>query len=473
MAAVADRVKESVVRTLSRYNMLRFGPRLGVAVSGGADSVCLLHVLAGLAPKLGLDLTVLHVKHHLRGEESDGDAAFVAELAASLGLSSEQRSLDPAVLKNGNLEQNARQGRLECFGLWRRLLGLDAVALAHTRSDQAETVLMRIVRGTAPAGLAAIQPVTSDRRIRPLIETPSSGVRQWLSERRLAWREDSSNRSLDLMRNRIRLAILPLLAEENPKIEAALARLATLTGEEELYWARLTARILEEVSTREGQSIILDTAQLAGMEKALARRVLKLAAELVSGSGQGLELIHYEQLFSLATDRCDGTVTLAGLVALRSFNGLRLTPDAPATDAAQEFESVIPGPGVFGQGWLTQPIRLERGDLTPVTGPQFFLPGCRYNGDRHWLDGDLIAFPLVLRVWRHGDRYQPQGARREYSLHELFQRARVPRWERAGWPVIIATNRIVWARRFGVADWAAAAPGRSNPIEVREAAAGS
>jgi len=472
MAAVADRVMESVVRTLSRYNMLRFGRRFGVAVSGGADSVCLLHVLAGLLPGLGLDLTVLHINHRLRGKESEGDAAFVSELAALLRLPYQECSLDPARLKAGNLEQNARQARLECFARWREALRLDAVALAHTRSDQAETVLMRIVRGTGPAGLAGIQPVTKDRRIRPLIETPAAEVRHWLSGRGLAWREDSSNQSLDLTRNRVRLEFLPALARENPKIEAALARLANLTGEEAQYWERLTSGILAEISTADEQAIILDASALAGLDQPVARRVLKLAAELVADQGPGLELIHYEELLRLATGQRDGSVVLSGLIAARSFNRLRLSKASPPRNDLQQPEA-IHGMGLFGPDWLKQPIRLEPSHLPPDAGLQVFWPGCRYNGGRHWFDGDLVAFPLVLRVWRPGDRYQPYGARREYSLHELFRRMRVPRWERDGWPVIISGNRIVWARRFGVADWAAAAPGRPNPIEVIEALTGS
>jgi tRNA(Ile)-lysidine synthase len=200
--------------------------------------------------------------------------------------------------------------------------------------------------------------------------------------------------------------------------------------------------------------------------------VLKQAAEIVANQGPGLELIHYDELLRLATGQRDGSLTLSGVLATRSFNRLRLSKASLLSRGVKHTEPIL-GTGLFCPDWLNLPIRLEHSHLPPDAGLQVFSPGCRYNGGRHWFDGDLVAFPLVLRVWRPGDRFQPQGAKREYSLRELFRRLQVPRWERDGWPVIVSGSRIVWARRFGVADWAAAAPGRSNPIEVIEALTGS
>lgn len=450
--------------------MLRFGRRIGVAVSGGADSVCLLHVLASLAPELGLQLSVLHVNHGLRGEESDGDARFVQELAGSFGLAALEAGLDPAKLRKGNLEQNARRERLRLFAQWRTEVGLDAIALGHTRTDQAETVLLRLVRGSGPAGLVGIQPVTEDGRIRPLIDVSAQEVRRWLSAHGLTWREDSSNRSEELARNRIRSKIMPALAAENPQVEAALARLAELAWEDERYWAPLVESSLESAGVCEDTSMILDLKAIARMEPALARRALRAAAKRVRGGAEGLNLDHYEALYRLASARRDGLVRLAGLTAMRSFDQLRIARGEQG--ARREVEVKIPGLGEFEGGGVAVRLSASRRPGEEIREGQEFSPGCRYNGGRHWLDGDRIAFPLVLRVWRAGDRYQPHGARREYSLHELFQRERVPRWERGCWPVIVSDDRIVWSRRFGAADWAAAAPDSANAIEVREAGTG-
>lgn len=469
MAAVADRVKELVVRTLHRYNMLRFGRRLGVAVSGGADSVCMLHLLAELAPELGLALTVLHVNHGLRGAESEGDQRFVENLAATLGMRCTLARLDEAALRRGNLEQSARRERLRLFSEWRSSLALDAVAVGHTRSDQAETVLMRLVRGTALPGLAGIQAVTADRRIRPLIETGRQEVRDWLERRGLGWREDSSNGFDRLLRNRVRQTVLPVLRLENPRIEEALSRLARIAQQEEEAWQGIVEPIMARVSRPDGDALILDSAELARMGQALARRVLRQAVERVRGGLEGLDQVHFEALERLIRDRDAGAVSLPGVRAERCFSEIRIAAP-PAETKGLDLE--LGGPGVYGKGWLSTEVELRRVQSTGEEGFQAFSHGSRYNGGRHFLDGDLAGFPLRLRAWKPGDRYQPHGARREYLLHELFQRRRIPRWERDTWPVIVSGQRIAWARRFGVADWAAAAPGHPNAIEVRDVSTG-
>jgi tRNA(Ile)-lysidine synthase len=263
---------------------------------------------------------------------------------------------------------------------------------------------------------------------------------------------------------------MPVLAAENPQVEPALARIAELAWEDERYWAPLVEASLESAGYCEDTSIILDLNAIARLEPALARRVLRAAAKRVRGGAEGLDLDHYEALYRLASARRDGMVKLAGLTAMRSFDQLRMARQEQKE--RQDVEVKIPGLGEFGGCGVAVRLTAWGRRSEEIRQSQEFSPVCRYNGGRHWLDGDRIAFPLVLRVWRAGDRYQPHGARREYSLHELFQRARVPRWERGCWPVIVSGERIVWSRRFGAADWAAAAPDSANVVEVREAGAG-
>ncbi len=447
--------------------MLRFGRRLGVGVSGGGDSVCLLRLLVELAPELGLGLTVLHVNHGLREHESEDDARFVAELAESLGLAHHEARLDLPALRRGNLEQKARQERIRLFSQWRSSLRLDAVALGHTMTDQAETVCMRLLRGCGPAGLAGIMPVTQDCRIRPLIAVARPRVRQWLAERGYEWREDSSNESPERLRNRVRGEILPMLVQENPRIEAGLARLAGLAGEEESAFRAITGELLKRVSRSEDGALLLDSRSLDHLEPAAAQRVLRQAAELVRGSLSRLDHVHFEEFARLLKQRNSGEVRAPGLRLRRSFDQIRIEP-AEATIDAGPREVRMDGLGRYRAEWGAAAVELQRPEVLPDEGFHVSGPGCRYNGGRQILDGDLLAFPLVLRAWRYGDRYQPNGARREYLLHELFQRERIPRWDRERWPVIISGERIVWARRFGVAEWAAAAPGRPNLIEVRD-----
>src|SRR5476651_686134 len=216
--------------------MFHPGQPIGVAVSGGADSVCLLHALLELAPKWNLHLSVLHLNHQLRGDESRQDAEFVRDLAARLGLPFLIREADVAA-SSDNLEQAARLARLAFFHEVLAAGAVSRVALGHTRSDQAETVLFRFLRGSGTAGLAGIRPVTSQGIVRPLIEIERSQVTQFLRERGIPWREDSSNASLQFARNRIRRQLLPQLASAwNPAIVQTLAHTADWALAEEAWW---------------------------------------------------------------------------------------------------------------------------------------------------------------------------------------------------------------------------------------------
>src|ERR1035441_1467406 len=209
---------DRVAKTIARYSMFQPDQRVGVAVSGGADSVSLLHVLRELAPRWNLRLVVLHLDHKLRGEESHQDAAFVRDLAATLDLPFEFEETDVAALcreTGENIEQAARAARLEFFRRVIQAETVDRVAAGHTRSDQAETVLFRFLRGSGTAGLAGIRPVTDDGIVRPLVEIDRPEIERYLRARGIAWRNDSTNASTAFARNRIRHELLPQLTRDS------------------------------------------------------------------------------------------------------------------------------------------------------------------------------------------------------------------------------------------------------------------
>src|SRR6266849_5944710 len=210
-------VFERVLKTISRYNMLPAGARVAVAVSGGADSVCLLHILREAAPRFGLTLSVAHFNHKLRGAASDEDECFVARMAAGAGLAFHRADAD---LSEGreNLEQAGRRARQSFFQKLIRDGCADRVALGHTRDDQAETVLFRLMRGSGLAGLAGIYPVTTEGLIRPLIGVTRAEIEGYLQARTIPWRDDATNRDPRFARNRIRRDLLPQLRREwNPR----------------------------------------------------------------------------------------------------------------------------------------------------------------------------------------------------------------------------------------------------------------
>jgi tRNA(Ile)-lysidine synthase len=436
---------------------------VGVAVSGGADSVGLAAVLRELAPRFGLRLRVLHLDHGLRGEESRGDAEFVRELASSWGL--------PVVLQTarmpegGNLEEAARKARQGFFRQQMASGVVDRVALGHTRSDQAETVLFRFLRGSGSAGLAAIRPVTASGLVRPLIEVERNEVRTWLRDRGIGWREDSSNRDPAFARNRIRHELLPKLsADWNPALEATLARTADWALAEESYWQEEIGRLAEALFTRRGGAIVVGADRLAGFPLAVARRVVRRAVEEVKGNLRGIGFDHVQAMVDLAgAPQGRGRVEARGVEAMRSLDWLRFAPSRLARPA---YRLAVSGPPCVVRPGTDFAICLELAENRGTFGKD----DCVYNERVDCLDWRSVSGPLELRSWLPGDRYHPAGRFGEEKLKALFERDRVPVWERWEWPVLTRGSTILWTRRFGSSSAAAASATSQIVLRIREIA---
>lgn len=419
------------------------GARLGVAVSGGADSVFLLEALR----ELGYELHVLHVNHGLRGEESEEDERFVRELARRHGLPvSVHRAAPPPA--DANLEQELRRIRYRFFQQARAGHRLERVATGHTRSDQAETVLLRLARGAGVRGLCGIHPVNRNGIIRPLIETGRAEIRQWLAGRGLAWREDSSNRSLQWRRNRVREQVLPVLAATlNPRIEEMLARTAALAWEDEREWSRRVEEALEAAGVT-APPFVVEAEWLRRLGPALGRRVVRRLLALAAGSEASLAFEHADAAWNLVAAGCgSGKAVAPGALAWRSMDWIRFQPlrqeaRGPAGPVRLE------GPGEVRLG----PWRIAAG------GPAEQPWQARYNEGSELAAG-AADFPLTVRCWQPGDRFHPAGRPEPVKLKDLFQRSRIPSWERSEWPIVEAGGRIVWCRGFGAAAWAQRAPG--------------
>jgi tRNA(Ile)-lysidine synthase len=450
-----------MVQTIERHRMFTPGDRVAVAVSGGADSVCLLHVLLDLAPRWDLTLSVLHVNHNLRGDASRDDAEFVRSLAAGLSLPFTLCDLD---LSNppGNLEEAARHARLAFFHdqLGRGLA--TRVAVGHTRSDQAETVLFRFLRGSGATGLAAIRPVTDRGIVRPLIEIDRGEIVGFLRDRAIPWREDATNATLDFARNRIRHQLLPQLSREwNPALAETLARTADLSLAEEAYWKAETDRLAELHLTCRDGAILMSAAALAALPLAAARRLVRHAIQLAGGGHKSSGFSHIGAVLELAArPQGNGRTQLPGIEVHRSFDWLRFASAAPAD--AYSVRPAVPGVTRIPGTYLA--ISLELLENSETTR----LPNTVYNSLVGCLDWNRLSGPLELRSWRPGDQYQPMGIPAAKKIKALFQQARIPAWERAQWPVLTDAESIVWARRFGTAAAVTAGIESSRVLAVGE-----
>jgi tRNA(Ile)-lysidine synthase len=422
--------------------LLKPGLRLAVGLSGGPDSVALTRALAERSKQLGLVLHAAHLHHGLRGEEADGDLAFARALAAELGLPFHEARVDceaEAKAQVQTIEEAARHLRYRWF---RQLMATDeveAVATAHTRDDQAETVLAKFLRGAWTEGLSGIHPVVEfpeGRILRPLLATTRAEVEAYLAAIGQGWREDSSNRHLTFTRNRIRHELLPLLESWNPRLREHLAQMAQLARDEEAWWTSEVAKVAPQLllhgrpvrggGREAGDGLALDFTRLAALAPALQRRLLRFAAEEL---GADLDFPATEALRALALcGRAGQRLELVqGLRAERTARELRLAiqPVAAAgTDAAAEYHVAIPGEvAAFGMR-----LRIEASE--PARGTE-----------------DQTA---TLRNWKPGDRVQLRYSSGPRKVKEVLERLKVTGSSRAFWPVLELDGRIVWMRGVDV-----------------------
>jgi tRNA(Ile)-lysidine synthase len=442
------------------------GQRVAVAVSGGADSVCLLHLLRELAPRLNLSLTVIHLNHRLRGADSDADEEFVRTLAESLALPFLVKTVDVRALDD-NLEQAGRKARGVFYSELIESRRVERIATGHTRSDQAETVLFRFLRGSGNTGLAGILPITAEGLVRPLIEIERSEVRSWLGERGIGWREDSSNELTAFVRNRIRRELLPQLERDyNPALTSTLSHSGEIARAEEEYWEAEMNHLSAVHFVSKPPAILLRASDVSQLPKAVGRRLIRRALQQVKGDLRTIGFPHIEHVLTMAADPLGhARVQLPGLDIFRSFEWLRIGPPKQGSRADRDYEFSVQVPGSVSIPATAERLRLDLIEIPGSSGAS--APEWGYNELGSQLDEERVSNPLILRNWRPGDQYAPVG-HSEVKIKTLFQQQRIPIWDRQGWPVIKSGDQIVWARQFGVAACFAPTPKTRRIIRILE-----
>jgi tRNA(Ile)-lysidine synthase len=421
----------------------------------------LLDVVARLRERLRLRLFVAHVHHGLRGRAADGDAAVVVREAVARGLGVAVVHLAPAGRPRGDSVQMwARDARYEALEGVRAEVRGTHVLTAHTEDDQAETVLLHLLRGTGPLGLAGIPEARGALR-RPLLAVSRAEVEAYAAARRVAFRRDASNRSEAYLRNRIRRRLLPLLARQyNPRIVQSLASLATLLREDETTLALQAAALCRQAVFPDGAMVRVNTVPVRQAGPALRRRVLQDAFRRVAGSRPGLTRRHVQALDGLLTH--DGVVPLpAGIAARRLGIDLVLAPASRPAERLAADREVRVNPGVW-TAWRPGACRLR---VRRVEEPGR-IP--RQAGRVEVVSERLLAEPLRIRGWRPGDRFRPLGLAGQKKLQDLFVDAKVPRTDRARVPLLLAGERIAWVVGHRVAEefrWAGHGP--ACIVEVR------
>jgi len=467
--AAAGGLPEWVLSYARREGLFTTGGRVLVAVSGGPDSVALLHLLVRLAPQLGLTLGVAHFDHGLRGEDSRGDADFVADLARRLGLPCHQgrgQVRDTARGDKISLQMAARKLRLQFLQDTRRGRGYAKMALAHTADDQVELFWLRLLRGAGLEGLKGMWPATPEGLVRPLLAVGKAVLLAWLEQEALPYRLDASNLSRAYQRNRVRLDLLPHLTRGyNPRLAQTIWRTQNLLQDDERFLARDTNAAWDRVARRLADDCFaLDLERFFHLPPALQRRVLRLGVARVGGD-VSLTAPQVAALLALAgSARSGGLISLAGtgenVLVARAGAVLHIMAALP--EPPGEAVLLPDGPATIDSpaGWRWHISRCVCRPGGPWPPPEVA-----------WLNPARVSPPLTVRTWRPGDRFWPQGAPGPKKLQDFLVDAKIPRWLRPHIPLVVAAGEIVWVAGVRIAEPVKLPPDSREALEIAVAPA--
>ena len=454
-----------------------------VAVSGGPDSMALLHALMALGEQANLTLHVAHLDHDFRGEEAEVDARFVAQAAADLGLPSTIGKADPGEYQQkmgiSSFEEAAREVRYSFLGEVSEATGLGIVALGHTFDDLAETVLMRIMRGSGTLGLRGMVELSDwtsregDKRatlFRPMLGVSKEEALRYCAEKDITCRRDTGNILMRFTRNRVRHHLIPALEEFNPNVKGALVRLSRIAGLEADYLEQELAEAWASLAEVQDGRVVLDVPSLGELHPLMQRLVLARAYEEASGSRRRLGEAHILAMVRMLESASVSTTNLPkGLRLVRSYSSLIL---------GKEPEILCPFPEIAG----THSLNL------PQTGGQAIthIPGWRVTlaeepagrpmpGDpfEAHLDAEAMGGALEVRVRRPGDRFQPLGSDGTGKLQDFFVDRKVPRHWRDRIPLVVGQPGIAWVVGYRPAHWARVRQDTARVYSIRFEPSGS
>ena len=435
----AQKILKKVKATISRYEMFQPGDLVVVAVSGGPDSVCLLHILHTLRKELGINLLVAHYDHGLRPGEDASETRLVTSLAESMGVLFETEKAKSLLRRRTpSLEEAARNARYRFLEKVRREHDAQKIALAHQLNDQAETVLMRLLRGSGPSGLGGIPPCRDQVIIRPLIEISRKEVEAYIKARKLSYVVDSSNLQASFLRNRIRLELVPLLEQYQPRLAERLAETAEILRMEDEYLEQIvTAWVDGESDISPDGKLSISLQAFLDLPLPLKRRAVRQLIERVKKNLLRIGSEHVHSVLNMAeAEKPQAALDLPGKVCVqRTYERLIFKSSSPPKDVA--FDYVIRKPGVFPLKEIGRILSLEE---IRVIGPQR-PKSARWTAH---VDAEKIRFPLCIRNFRPGDRFVPLGMKGHKKIKDFFVDRKVPTTERHATPIVFSENTPVW-----------------------------
>ena len=447
--------EQRVARFIRENRMVSKGSCLLLAVSGGADSTCLLHLMVSLKDQLGIRLYVAHLDHQLRGEESAADAAYVVELARSLDV--------PVTVSKGDvkgyqqqykvsLEEAAREVRYNFLAEIAAAVGADAIATGHTLDDQVETILLHIIRGTGIRGLVGLnaksQRLLNGKQvniIRPILEISREETQSYCREHDLVARLDSTNLSLSPLRNRVRQQLLPLLKSYNPGVVESLLRTSAIAADEIEFLDAEMERVWNMVVKEQSDTIIFDKEGFDVLPKTLQRHLLRAVIKKMLGTLKDIEERHIEEIIGVSGKQAGKYINLPyGLIFAVEYGRYLIGKDpgslCPFPEIVGESAIKIPGTTVLS-GW-----RIEASVVEKV------LTADKDNEFTAFLDMDKTGDNLIIRSRLDGDRFQPLGFDAPKRLNRFMIDLKIPQCWRERIPLVCCSGQIVWLVGYRIDD---------------------
>jgi tRNA(Ile)-lysidine synthase len=499
---IIDKIK----KTIRHYNMLAPGDKVILAVSAGPDSICLLDILKTLSPEMDLKLIVAHFDHGLRGEEDEFETKLSMDIAQSMGLPFETEKASVLLNNRSSLEERARDARYAFLEKIREKHRAQKIAMGHTLNDQAETVIMRLLRGSGPAGLAGIPPVRDSRIIRPLIEISRDEIMHYIEARSLPFAMDSSNDNKRHLRNRLRHELIPMMLEYQPKLLEHLSRVSNIIRDEDAFLEPMALDWIGSEITKNNQGdAIVSVSSLRHLADPLKNRVIRNILKSVKGDIYPMEYDHILSVCGLLNnERPQCSVDLPnGIVVKKTYQTIYFISKAPphpyplpqgerefvgasqqwerelnktSRQGKRKFRGASPQRGREFIGALPQgksefigASRQEKREFSlSIEGPgtyhlnavgqvlilEYINAGSNLSIERNlsiaYLDADKLNYPLVARNFQPGDRFVPLGMKGHKKVKNFFIDLKIPSEERALTPVLTSGSEIVWLCGFRI-----------------------
>lgn len=451
---------QKVQKTIIQYGMIDPGDLVVVGVSGGPDSVCLLDILYHLIEDQEIRLIVAHFNHGLRETEDASETRFVQNLAGSMNLRFYAGKTSLLNKGTASIEEKAREARYEFLQSVKERFNAQKIAVGHNLNDQAETMLMRLLRGSGPSGLAGIPPIRENVIIRPLIQINRQEIKTYLKAREMTYVVDSSNTNTDYLRNRIRLDLLPRLLDYQPLLIEHLGQLSTILRHDDHFLESQAVDWLNNTIQQGSHSdISIPLSPFLLLPGSIKSRVVRHLIKKIGSGLRNINHIHIQSICRLAgSSKPHATLNLPNnRVVYKVYDRLFFSP-GPATKPLI-FDYVLKKPGSLFMEAINRTIAIERES-------KYIRPGADSSKWAVYLDADKIQYPLRVRNFRPGDRFIPLGMKGHKKIKDFFIDQKIPIAARRSTPLLISRDRVVWICGYRIDDRFKVTPQTKNILKV-------